>query len=158
MSTNATSKALAVPICRDCGSTEIVRDASARWDVAAQDWTLSGVYDCTFCDECNGESDNLAEWIEAALPDTGPLVTLRFRPQAWVRDYAISVAPENPDTWQVPKALLLERFPTIDDWSESDEDRDAMRHEGNAPAWISEWPGPFEIDLEEERSPWGDAE
>jgi hypothetical protein len=158
MSTNATSKAAVVPICRYCGSTEIVRDASARWDVAAQDWRLSGVFDCTFCDECNGESDTLAKWTEASRPDTGPLVTLRFRPQAWVRDHAISVDPEAPDTWQVAQALLLERFPTSDDWSARDNDRDDMRLEGNAPAWIREWSGPFEIDLAEAGNPWGGAE
>lgn len=62
MPTNATSNALVRPVCRHCGSPEIVRDASARWDTTAQDWTLSGVYDCTFCDECNGESDDLAQW------------------------------------------------------------------------------------------------
>lgn len=55
MSTNATNKAMVRPVCRNCGSGEIVRDASARWDVTAQDWSLIGVYDCTFCDNCNGE-------------------------------------------------------------------------------------------------------
>lgn len=64
MSTNTTNKAIVRPVCRHCGSTEIVRDASARWDVSAQDWSLSGVYDCTFCDECNREGDDLAQWNE----------------------------------------------------------------------------------------------
>ncbi|MCG2841269.1 hypothetical protein L6Q21_09780 [Sandaracinobacter sp. RS1-74] len=53
------------PVCRHCGSDQIVRDASARWDAAAQAWTLSGVYDCHFCDTCNREGDTLAQWTTA---------------------------------------------------------------------------------------------
>lgn len=51
------------PVCRDCGSDMLARDASARWDVQRQAWAISGVYDCTFCDLCNAESDDLARWV-----------------------------------------------------------------------------------------------
>lgn len=47
-----------------------MRDASARWDADAQDWTISGVYDGTFCDDCSAESDDLCEWMP--LPPAGP--------------------------------------------------------------------------------------
>lgn len=56
------------PLCSHCGSDSLVRDASARWDEDAQDWTLSAVYDATFCDLCSSESDDLCKWVP--LPET----------------------------------------------------------------------------------------
>ena len=53
------------PVCRDCGCDMLACDASARWDVQRQAWAISGVYDCTFCDLCNAESDDLARWVPA---------------------------------------------------------------------------------------------
>lgn len=54
------------PVCSRCGSDSVVRDASARWDIDAQDWSISGVYDCTYCDDCSAESDDLCEWLVLA--------------------------------------------------------------------------------------------
>ena len=59
------------PVCRDCGCDMLARDASARWHVQQQAWAISGVYDCTFCDLCNAESDDLARWVPAG--DITPL-------------------------------------------------------------------------------------
>lgn len=42
-------------ICSTCGSTNVMRDAWATWDVAAQEWTLGSVFDQGYCDECDGE-------------------------------------------------------------------------------------------------------
>ncbi|WIW89606.1 hypothetical protein K3M67_06510 [Sphingobium sp. V4] len=87
--------------------------------------------------------------------DSGPTVTLRFRPQAWIRDNAFDVDPEQPDTWDIPVAILLNRFPTEDDWHEDYGARDDMRFEGRAPRWIREWSGPFEVELAPDAaSPW----
>lgn len=52
------------PVCADCGSDQLVRDAAARWDMDAQDWTISVIFECTICDLCNAESDNLAAWVD----------------------------------------------------------------------------------------------
>jgi ribosomal protein L37AE/L43A len=57
------------PKCHRCGSTELVRDASAEWDCATQQWGLSGVYDCTICQACEAESDSLCDWQPCA-PNT----------------------------------------------------------------------------------------
>lgn len=57
--------ARAKPVCAHCGSDQLVRDAAVRWDVDAQDWMVSGIYDCTTCDICGAESDNLAKWVHA---------------------------------------------------------------------------------------------
>lgn len=100
--------------------------------------------------------DDCDEDPEIADAASQPTVSLRFRPQAWVNDYAISVDPEHPDTWDVPLAMLLERFSTEQDWNDRDNDRDDMRFEGTAPRWIRDWPGPFEVELAEGQDPWDD--
>ncbi|PNQ04034.1 hypothetical protein [Sphingobium sp. SA916] len=53
------------PVCSHCGSDSIVRDAAVRWDVESQQWEVSGIYDCTTCDLCGAESDDLATWVPA---------------------------------------------------------------------------------------------
>lgn len=53
------------PVCSHCGSESIVRDAAARWDVETQKWDFSSIYDCTTCDLCGAESDDLASWLPA---------------------------------------------------------------------------------------------
>ena len=44
-------------VCTNCGSTEIVRDASVIWDTSTQQWEISGIYDYIFCEGCDGETD-----------------------------------------------------------------------------------------------------
>ena len=53
------------PVCARCGSESIVRDAAVRWDILSQQWDVSGIYDCTSCDLCGAESDDLANWVPA---------------------------------------------------------------------------------------------
>lgn len=54
------------PICPHCGAEDLVRDATVRWDVESQSWSLSGIFDCTSCDVCDAESDTLAVWVPAS--------------------------------------------------------------------------------------------
>lgn len=77
-------------------------------------------------------------------------VTLTFVPQAWRNDHAIEVDPSGPTDWTIPLSLLLQRFPTEVDWHAKAEDRDDLRYEGDAPQWIRDWPGPFEVSLDDE--------
>lgn len=53
------------PVCAHCGSDSIVRDAAVRWDIESQQWEVSGIYDCSSCDLCGAESDDLANWVPA---------------------------------------------------------------------------------------------
>lgn len=39
-------------ICRDCGSTEVTRDAWAAWSVERQQWELGAVFDDGYCHRC----------------------------------------------------------------------------------------------------------
>lgn len=41
--------------CPICGDDALARDASAKWDVAAQVWTLSGLQDGMTCEACGAD-------------------------------------------------------------------------------------------------------
>lgn len=51
------------PLCPRCGSDDIVRDATARWDIDAQCWSLSGTFDNETCEACEAEGDDFARWV-----------------------------------------------------------------------------------------------
>ena len=44
------------PHCRICGSTDLLRDAWARWDDDQSQWVLEEVFDYYHCNNCCGES------------------------------------------------------------------------------------------------------
>ncbi len=67
-------------------------------------------------------------------------VRLRFQPQAWVDDYAIPVDPEGETEWTVDISKIA--F----DFYEDHYSRDHLRYEGNAPEWVQQWEGPFEVE------------
>jgi len=64
-----------------------------------------------------------------------------FRPQAWINDYACDVdVPEDANTtWE----MEVEELPPPHSY-ESDE----LRHCDDAPDWVADWSGPFEVDFE----------
>lgn len=103
--------------------------------------------------ECGDMADPAAIWQGYCAQCDQQLgeeaVTLRFQPEAWQNDQATPVDPLGPAEWLVPRKLLLERFPREHDWESARDARDDMRFEGNPPAWITEWAGPFEIALGE---------
>lgn len=53
------------PVCRHCGSDDIVIDAAARWDVSLQQWQLASVHDCTWCVQCERDNDRGPLFIDA---------------------------------------------------------------------------------------------
>ncbi len=85
-----------------------------------------------------------------AVSSEGRSITLNFLPQAWWNDHAIEVDPSGPTDWTIPLSVILQRFPSEVDWHAKAEDRDDLRHEGDAPQWIRDWSGPFEVRLDEE--------
>ena len=72
--------------------------------------------------------------------------TAHFTPQAWIRDYAIDVDPEGPQTWDCTAeiATMPARYAqqVIQDGHDPD---DWLKGDPNAPEWVREWSGPFEI-------------
>ena len=51
-------------VCGDCGSTDVMRDAWAVWDVEAQDWVLGAVFDYGHCDRCGRETNIEEQLVE----------------------------------------------------------------------------------------------
>jgi hypothetical protein len=83
--------------------------------------------------------------LRTGEPGSDP-VTVRFRPQAWVRDHAVEVDPHGPVTFTVPAADARNGS---DVWLEDcSYDSDRLREHPNAPAWIRDWQGPFEVEIE----------
>lgn len=64
---------------------------------------------------------------------------VRFHPQAWINDYAVSVDPDGEtdfDAGDVPETVG-------DDTYESDD----YRTHANSPQWVKDWSGPFYIEI-----------
>ena len=47
--------------CPQCGSPDVLCDATARWDFEAQDWSLSGTNDDRTCQSCDYEGYSFHE-------------------------------------------------------------------------------------------------
>ena len=41
-----------VPQCPSCGSTDVYKDALAKWDIDRQEWVLASEYDSGHCESC----------------------------------------------------------------------------------------------------------
>ena len=44
-------------LCKQCGSTNVISDARAEWDVRTQKWVVVGHYDSAECLDCEKEQD-----------------------------------------------------------------------------------------------------
>jgi hypothetical protein len=42
--------------CPRCGSKDLLIDATARWNTAAQAWELAGTQDAITCEKCGAEN------------------------------------------------------------------------------------------------------
>lgn len=58
--------------CPKCGSSAIIKDASATWSVATQEWELAGVYDHESCADCEAEADDLFDRVETDATPSQP--------------------------------------------------------------------------------------
>lgn len=58
-------------LCPECGSTEIVKDATAAWDQEARQWVLLSVNDFETCQNCGTERDDLSVPISVNISDSG---------------------------------------------------------------------------------------
>lgn len=47
-------------LCKNCGSTNVISDARARWDVPTQHWIVVGHYDSAECLDCEKEQHLIA--------------------------------------------------------------------------------------------------
>lgn len=84
-----------------------------------------------------------------------PRVIATFIPQRWEgrkRDYAVEVDVEDVREFDVTLAIL-EAGPEFN-WEEAHHERDDLRLVVNAPQWIKEWSGPFEVYVESVEEFW----
>ena len=93
-----------------------------------------------------------------ARPDEPPAETtddryvVEFLPQRWVGDMAMEVEPEGPAEWCITRREVVELTgfePSVllDRDVAHATDRDNLRESRNAPRWVREWSGPFEVYL-----------
>ena len=73
------------------------------------------------------------------------MVTVRFTPQAWIRDYATECDPEGPREFTIPERDA--RDDTGQRLPDRSYESDTLKEHENAPKWIQEWSGPFEIEI-----------
>ena len=52
-----------IPVCRYCGSANVMRDAWAVWNVTIQDWELGTAFDNSLCGDCEAEM-KWFEWLD----------------------------------------------------------------------------------------------
>lgn len=45
-----------IKVCAHCGSTNVMHDAWAMWDVGTQEYVLSQHFDAGYCSDCGGET------------------------------------------------------------------------------------------------------
>lgn len=58
-------------VCRDCGSTQVLLDAWAEWDIASQQWVLQNTFDNAYCEgKCDGETKVIEVDLEEKYPIT----------------------------------------------------------------------------------------
>jgi hypothetical protein len=51
-------------LCAKCGSTNVISDTRAKWNVRRQEWVVVGNYDSSECLDCEEEE---SEFIEVEL-------------------------------------------------------------------------------------------
>jgi hypothetical protein len=73
-------------------------------------------------------------------------VTVRFLPRAWIENHAVEADPEGSTTFAVPATDAKD---AEDNWLPNhDAASDGLRQHDNAPEWIRNWNGPFDIEIE----------
>ncbi len=76
-------------------------------------------------------------------------VFAEFRPQAWIKDNAVSVDPVGETKFDVTFELLMLGWSLAGSLENDHYNRDDLRHAIFAPTWTLEHGGPFEIDIDQ---------
>lgn len=43
-------------LCIHCGSSNVWKDATARWDSERQEWVTKDIFDNDWCEDCDAET------------------------------------------------------------------------------------------------------
>jgi len=60
-----------IPTCARCGSTNIICEATARFNPASDSWELDDLYDDHACIKCEHETKD-PTWIDQPCPAVAP--------------------------------------------------------------------------------------
>lgn len=81
-----------------------------------------------------------------------------FHPQAWINDYAVEIDHAGPNEWDcstafaaMPDAYRAELLAEIEKDGEALDDRDWLKDDPDAPEWVREHQGPFDIFVRKEK-------
>jgi len=104
--------------------------------------------------------DNIAERLNDLLPyftrafGEAPRFVAHFAPQVWQRDNAVEVDPLGDEEWDVTEPFkrlpwayqesLLHKMASL---GFALDKYDVLKDDPNAPQWIREWSGPFDITI-----------
>lgn len=91
----------------------------------------------------NPEKAALLGLVPAGDAEKPSTTRARFRPEAWVNDYAVEVDPGGEQEWQVSAALADDTRLAL----ASRGDLDFLRDDPSAPRWVREWSGPFTVEI-----------
>lgn len=154
-------------VCPLCGKKKLTVSVDIVSNDGAGEVTLSRFLYCSACDaycsvyewagfdeakgHLSGSFQEYMRTIQAPKPLLADLpqatAHIHFEPQAWLRDYAISVDPEGDTEFEIPldcPDLWYKDGQLVEDHSyESDE----LRSHPNAPEWIRNWSGPFDVEI-----------
>ena len=100
-------------ICGNCKSEEVRVDAWASWDVDAQEWVLHGVFDASYCDECEEACDVDEVPIEETRRNASDVMGCLV-PEENVFDGPMRVDTLSMDNPMPDTAEWLEAFPPVD--------------------------------------------
>lgn len=71
----------------------------------------------------------------------GHVYCAEFVPQVWINDYAVECDAEGERVWSIGEQTDERLRELLSDSYE----RDELRFHANAPQWVKDWAGPFEI-------------
>lgn len=95
----------------------------------------------------------VADWrknTEEAIPEL--YVKLVFYPLSTKEGKEYDL--DSPVDFKVPRSWFLERFPTSEAWAVDQRARNSLRCRVLDDAGISDWDGPFRIELSKDEAPW----
>lgn len=59
-----------VPICKTCGSKNILKDAAAEWDIDEGRWIAAVTFDSATCGDCEAEGDDIFIFVTLQEEET----------------------------------------------------------------------------------------
>ena len=93
-------------VCPNCASSDVAIDATAKWDVEAQEWELSSTQDTITCQACGSEG------YEAEFQTAGPAIerlSLSSHEIDMICDGLVILSPDT-DAASDMRASLLDRL------------------------------------------------